>query len=139
MDPTNTKFPRVPSRVGVYILSVLSITPTTSVNTQARLARHSKLKLHQPEAPRAGNFVSRGILNVKRSLCLDGSAGVLSQIGIKVVTLTLAFLLITPFLPFYQNTEGAAVGGLDKLNITEQDPDSALATVMTEDGFLLKP
>jgi len=125
--------------VGVYILSVLSIAPTTSANTQARLARHAKLKLHQPEAPRAGNFVSRGILNVKHSLCLDGSAGVLSQIGIKVVTLTAAFLLITPFLPFYQNTEGSAVGGLEELNVTEQDPNSALATVMTEDGFLLKP
>lgn len=84
--------------------------------------------------------MTRSLGLVKRSLHLDGSGSLMAQVGVKVVTLTLAFLLITPFLPLYQTTEGSFLEGEDSfLELTEQDSESVLATVMTEDGFLLKP
>lgn len=77
---------------------------------------------------------------LKQTLYLDSQSGILGQLGVKVIAITIIFLLITPLFPFYQDTEGYyGENEINLLDIAEQDPDSVFATVMTEDGFLLKP
>ncbi|MFH0820399.1 MAG: M23 family metallopeptidase [Candidatus Peregrinibacteria bacterium] len=119
----------------------MSSIENANVNTQARLARHAKLKLHSPSPVAKNGIVSRSIHGIQHSLGLDAATGMLSRVTLNAVLITIAFLLITPFAPFYQETEGSygEGGNIDLLNLTEQDPESALANVITEDGFLLKP
>ncbi len=58
----------------------------------------------------------------------------------RTLAFSLAFLLATPFVPLYQYTEGYEVEGADLgIALESEGIDSALADVMTEDGFLLKP
>lgn len=61
----------------------------------------------------------------------------------RVFSITLAFLLLAPFLPNYQ-AQGYFIGGfedemMDVYEFTEQGAEYTIADVMTEDGFLLKP
>lgn len=63
-----------------------------------------------------------------------------NQFTRRIVSFTLAFLIITPFIPLYQFTEGYYLNeDFDLMEFTEQDYDSVLSDIMTEDGFLLKP
>jgi len=50
-----------------------------------------------------------------------------------------AFLIITPFMSLYQVTEGSYENEMGAFEFTNQSIDNALADIMMEDGFLLKP
>lgn len=59
----------------------------------------------------------------------------------KVISLTLAFLILTPLIPLYEYSEGyyEVDEELNLLELTEKNSESVLESIMTEDGFLLKP
>jgi len=58
----------------------------------------------------------------------------------RIVAFSVAFLVLSSFVPLYQYTEGYQLEGeMGILEFTNQDADFALADIMTEDGFLLKP
>jgi murein DD-endopeptidase MepM/ murein hydrolase activator NlpD len=63
-----------------------------------------------------------------------------SRFAKRVIAFSVAFLVLSSFVPFYQYTEGYQVeGDMGVLDFTDQNADYALADIMTEDGFLLKP
>lgn len=78
---------------------------------------------------------------IKTLLQINSGNSTMAKLGTRVLALTAAFLLVTPFIPLYQNTEGQYTEGegIDIIEFTQQNPEFALADVMTEDGFLLKP
>ena len=58
----------------------------------------------------------------------------------RILAFSAAFFVITSFIPLYQYTEGYYLEGeMGILDFTEQETNSALDDIMTEDGFLLKP
>ena len=57
----------------------------------------------------------------------------------RILIMTVAFLILMPFIPMYQFTEGYQLDEFNVMDFTEQGTESALDTIMTEDGFLLKP
>lgn len=58
----------------------------------------------------------------------------------KLLVISGAFLIISPFLTTFQFTEGYSTPeDFSVMTFTEQDTESVLDEIMTEDGFLLKP
>jgi len=59
----------------------------------------------------------------------------------RVISFSLAFFMVTSFMPLYQFSEGQNLSedGLTYQELTNQSDAFALETIMTEDGFLLKP
>ncbi len=121
------------------------------VNTDARRERHAKLKEHNTHTKNTsfssmnvGSAVS-GFLNSSRQQILKdtGNNPLIGQLCKRIIGFTLAFLMLTPFLPAYELTEGYYVGQLEEdpsiLEYTNQNSEYAIADVITEDGFLLKP
>lgn len=118
------------------------------INLDARRERHAKLKQENV-------ILKSPILNIKapttalknRLSQLCGQSRVSPMAGRffkKVIGLTAAFLLISPFLANYQLTQGSYNGpgfeaGLEAFNYPEDGSVNTIAEVMTEDGFLLKP
>ncbi|MBN1258178.1 M23 family metallopeptidase [Candidatus Peregrinibacteria bacterium] len=64
---------------------------------------------------------------------------IVSRLARKIIIISAAFLLLSPFIPLYQFTEGYQLDEPGVMDFTEQETESALRTIMTEDGFLLKP
>ena len=121
------------------------------VNLEARRKRHAKIKEENsqlkttPFSPmNAGAAVSSFLNNSRQHIFKDPNNNpLIGKFCKRVIGLTLAFLLLTPFLSAYELTEGYYIGQLEEdFNIfeyTEQDAEYAIADVITEDGFLLKP
>lgn len=116
------------------------------VNIEAKLKRHAKIKETLPKtAPDTAMMRESFFAGVTNKLCnifrlqTDNPATV--RLAKRIVTFTVAFLLLTPFVPLYQFTEGYQPIGenYSVMDFTEQGTEFALAEVMTEDGFLLKP
>ena len=117
-------------------------------NIEARLRRHAKLKETQSESapppPQEGkvSFFDAIVLKLQAFFRLETDNPMIARLVRRVLVFSLAFMLITPFVPLYGITEGYNYTdgeGLDFMTLTEQNTDMALNDVMTEDGFLLKP
>ena len=73
-------------------------------------------------------------------LRLDIDNPVASRLGKRVIAFSVAFFVISCFIPIYQFTEGHQLeGDFVVFDFTEQNTEYALNDIMTEDGFLLKP
>ncbi|MBN2095965.1 M23 family metallopeptidase [Candidatus Peregrinibacteria bacterium] len=117
------------------------------VNEEARRERHAKLKqqniqFKNPIHP--GAAVSDFLNNSRQQLFKDQNNNpLITQLCKKIIGLTLAFLLISPLLTTYQITQGSYIGQFEEdlgvLEYTEQGAEYAIADIITEDGFLLKP
>ncbi|MBU0727411.1 M23 family metallopeptidase [Patescibacteria group bacterium] len=65
---------------------------------------------------------------------------IIARLTKRIAVFSVAFLLVSSFIPLYQYTEGyQAEGDYGVMEYTEFETDSVLAEMMTEDGFLLKP
>ena len=75
------------------------------------------------------------------ALRLNGDNPVVNRLTRRLISLSLAFFIVTSFVPLYQFTEGQNTfdEGLTYLELTNQSTAFALENIMTEDGFLLKP
>ncbi len=115
---------------------------SNNINIQAKLARHAKIQtqnfpknIYSPVASRKTLF---GLLF--SFFKLDSGNPIASRLAKRVTALSIAFLVMSSFVPFYQFTEGYQIeGDPGVLELTEQGPDNALDNIMTEDGFILKP
>jgi len=73
-------------------------------------------------------------------LRLEKDNPAISRLTRRLVVLSVAFLVVSSIVPLYQYTEGYQIEGeMGIVEFTDQETDSALADIMTEDGFLLKP
>jgi len=76
-------------------------------------------------------------------LQLNTGNPVVTRLTKRLISFSLAFFILTSFVPLYQFTEGHTINdleaGMSYLELTRQSAESALAEIMTEDGFLLKP
>ena len=121
------------------------------VNEEARRERHAKLKNKNVSAKKAslssmkaGAAVSNFLNNGRQQIFKDQNNNpLIGRLCKRIIGLTLAFLLVIPFISSYQITEGYFVEQFDQelgiMEYTDQDTEYALADIMTEDGFLLKP
>jgi murein DD-endopeptidase MepM/ murein hydrolase activator NlpD len=119
------------------------------VNEEARRERHAKLKqehiLLKNHSLNPLNGTSTAVKSAIQQICRDQNNNpLLGRLLKRIVGLTLAFLLITPFISTYQLAEGSYAGqfGEEELNLEEYTDESSeytISDVMTEDGFLLKP
>ncbi len=117
------------------------------VNEEARRERHAKLKqqnIQLKNPPKTGAGVTDFFNSTRQQIFRDQNNNpMISRLCKKVLMFTLAFLLISPFLATYQLTQGSYIGQLEEdfsiYELTEQGAKYAIADVMTEDGFLLKP
>jgi len=117
------------------------------VNEEARRERHAKLKQQniQLKTPTHSGAAVSGFLNSSRERLFrdQNNNPLITQLCKKIIGLTLAFLLISPLLTTYQITQGSYVGQFEEdpgvLEYTEQGAEYAIADIITEDGFLLKP
>jgi murein DD-endopeptidase MepM/ murein hydrolase activator NlpD len=63
-----------------------------------------------------------------------------ARLARRVIAISVAFLVMTSFVPLYQFTEGYQLeGDFGIVELTDQEAGSALNNIMTEDGFILKP
>ena len=118
-----------------------------NVNIEARQARHEKLKdqncltnIHST-ALAGKNFIGSVFDKVQAWLHLNGDSPVVTRLTRRVISFSLAFFIVTSLMPLYQFSEGQNLQeeGLTYLELTNQSDAFALETIMTEDGFLLKP
>jgi murein DD-endopeptidase MepM/ murein hydrolase activator NlpD len=116
------------------------------VNIEAKLARHAKLKNQNfPQksfTPVTSGKSLFGLLSAKFQLLfrLNSDSPMASRLTKRILAFSLAFFIVTSFIPLYQYTEGYQLEGeISILDFTDQNADYALADIMTEDGFLLKP
>ena len=122
------------------------------VNVEARRERHAKLKKQNTQPKKAslsqmnaGAAVSNFFSNGRQQIFKDQDNNpLIGKLCKRIIGLTLAFLLVTPFISTYQLTEGYyadqfAGNELGVFEYTERDAEYTLADIMTEDGFLLKP
>lgn len=70
---------------------------------------------------------------------LESDNPVILRFTRRILATSMAFSLLTPFVPLYHYTEGHEDHAFDFVDFTDQGTDFALADIMTEDGFLLKP
>jgi murein DD-endopeptidase MepM/ murein hydrolase activator NlpD len=71
---------------------------------------------------------------------IDTGNQIASRLAKRVITISIAFLLMSSFVPLYQFTEGYQLeGDYGIVELTDQEAGSALDNMMTEDGFILKP
>jgi murein DD-endopeptidase MepM/ murein hydrolase activator NlpD len=131
--------------IQVYFLYPPNISPK-DVNIEAKLARHAKLKnTNFPQTsfvPASAGKSLFGLLFVKlRSVFGQNSESPTAcRLTRRILAFSLAFFTITSFAPLYQYTEGYQYeNDMGASDITQQDSGNALANIMTEDGFLLKP
>lgn len=77
---------------------------------------------------------------MRRIFKIQSDDGLIAQFSTRVLAMTMAFLIITPFFPLNE-THGYFIpdDALDVVAFTDRDAEAAIADVMTEDGFLLKP
>jgi murein DD-endopeptidase MepM/ murein hydrolase activator NlpD len=119
------------------------------VNLDARRERHARLKkenvkLKNPSFSSTSGgfgFFQSSRKRIFKDVDRDPMIGKLCK---RIVGLALTFLLITPFMATYQLTQNAygqfaMQEELGVLDLTGQNAENAIAEVMTEDGFLLKP
>jgi len=121
------------------------------VNADARRERHAKLKEQNVQFKNtsfspmdAGSAINGFLSNSRQQIFKDQNNNPLvGGLCKKIIGLTIAFLLLTPFFPAYELTEGYYIGQLEEdlsvFEYTEQNTEYAIADVITEDGFLLKP
>ena len=77
---------------------------------------------------------------LQRLLKLNTDNPIACKLAKRVIAFSVAFLIFSSFVPLYQYTEGYHLeSDIGVLDFTEQDTEYALADIMTEDGFLLKP
>ncbi|MBU1682468.1 M23 family metallopeptidase [Patescibacteria group bacterium] len=77
---------------------------------------------------------------LQTTLRLEVDNPIISRLTKRIVAFSVAFLIMSSFVPLYQFTEGYQMDGeMGIVEFTDQATDSALADIMTEDGFLLKP
>lgn len=73
-------------------------------------------------------------------LRLESDNPIICRLTKRVVAFSAVFLIVSSFIPFYQYTEAyQPEGDMGVIDFTAQEEDLALADIMTEDGFLLKP
>lgn len=71
---------------------------------------------------------------------LNGSNPVINRLIKRITAFSVAFLLVSSLVPFYDYTSGNHnVDEMGVMDFTNLETDSALSDIMTEDGFLLKP
>lgn len=117
---------------------------TNEVNIEARLARHAKLTHGAMPSESAIEPVKRTLL----SKCLSskkkshtGSQNIaLSKLFKRIVSISMAFFVISSLGPLYYFTEGQeGYDGDYFVDVTEGETDTILEQMITSDGFLLKP
>lgn len=115
-------------------------------NIEARVARHEKMNADSQSSQKVeikvrtkrsllSRFVSRKPLGH-----MGHQSMAVSKLLKRIFSVTMAFFVISSFGPLYYFTEGQeGYDGEAFVDVTEQETDSILAEMMTEDGFLLKP
>jgi murein DD-endopeptidase MepM/ murein hydrolase activator NlpD len=120
------------------------------VNEEARKERHAKLKQDSitVETPSSAPVTERfhGLKTCMCRICRNQNNNPLVwKLLRKALALTTVFIIASPFIATYQLTQGSYTSQfsedelVDISEFTSQDSENAIADVMTEDGFLLKP
>lgn len=117
-----------------------------NVNSDVRRERHAKLHDLCYDASSSEKPTLRAVAHTVfcrffgRLTRSQSNAGIASDLFIKTVAVTVAFLMIACFMPLYQISEGSPYEGeFYDAGILEEPSEFALDQIATEDGFLLKP
>ncbi len=112
------------------------------------MERHAKLqqtptKQSVPTVKKATTSFSSSKTKFKNPFHIDSDNPLIHRFIKRVLVISVAFLLISPLVPlspFITSAQGyEAEGELDAFAFTNQETESVLADIMTQDGFLLKP
>jgi murein DD-endopeptidase MepM/ murein hydrolase activator NlpD len=129
----------------LYFNCPSTIKQQSKVNLQAKLARHARIQSSPDSSasPSASEKESKKQFfnSFWRKLGLDFQQSVVGSLIKRIVGFSLAFVILSAFVPLYNYTEGHHMQDYDNyvFPLTEGDTESILSDMITEDGFLIKP